>query len=106
MDNATMLNKNLIKELGLENLPPEQQEEISMETGRVIYQNIVIRVLETLNEEDSEEFEKFLDEKSDNQDEIYEFLKSKIPNLEEIINEEVAKFKSGAISIMKAAFEE
>jgi hypothetical protein len=97
------ISQNLIKELGIENLPSEQQSEIVMETGRIIYQNIITRVLETLSKDEADEFEKFLGKNMEDQDKIYEFLKTKIPNIDEIVNEEIIKFKSGAISVMKAA---
>lgn len=93
---------DLIKELGLENLPEEKKMEIVLSASRVIQQNIILRVLEELKtEKDKTEFDNFLAQKQDDENAILEFLKSKIPNLEEIVNEEINKFKESSINLLK-----
>ena len=96
------LKNDLIKELGLENLSEEKKMEIILSAGRVIQQNIILRVLDELKtEKDKKEFDNFLKEKQDDQDAILKFLQSKIPNLDEIINEEINKFKESSINLLK-----
>ena len=92
---------NLIKELGLDNLPSEKQMEILLDVGRIIQQNVVLRVLDELDEKDKGEFDKLLEEKSGDEEAILAFLRSKIKNLDEIVEEETAKFKKGSVNLME-----
>ena len=92
---------NLIKELGLDNLPSEKQMEILLDVGRIIQQNVVLRVLDELDEKDKGEFDKLLEEKTGDEEAILAFLRSKIKNLDEIVEEETANFKKGSVDLMK-----
>ena len=95
------LKQNIIKELGLDTLSPEDQEEAILNIGRIIFQGVLIKVMGEMSEKEKDEFEKILTEKPDDEDAILEFLKSKIPNLDEVVNEEVAKFKRESLDFMK-----
>ncbi|MDI6717572.1 MAG: DUF5663 domain-containing protein [Patescibacteria group bacterium] len=98
MDN---LGKNIIKELGMDTLSEKEQEELILSIGNIIRQNIILQILQELSEADKNEFDKLLGEKPDDQEAIFKFLKSKIPNLDEITNEEISKFKEESINLMK-----
>lgn len=99
---ANTVNQNIIQALGLDNLPEEEKNKMLEEMGRVVYQNIILRVLEELKEEDKDEFDAFLEKNSDNQEAIYEFLKSKIPNLDELAAQEVEKFRKDSLDFANA----
>lgn len=107
MENSLNLNQNtfqiLIKELGIENLSPQDQTEVILEIGRVIQQNIILRTLDELKEEDKNEFDKFLadENKMNDYEASWNFLRSKISNFDEIVNEEVAKFKKDSFHLLK-----
>lgn len=98
-----ILNENIIKYLGLENLDETKQKDTLLRIGKVIYQAVMMRVVDLLDEPSQGEFDKLLDEvKADEskQDMIMEFLKTKIPNLDEIAKEEITKFKEETMSVM------
>ena len=90
------LQADLIKELGLEDLSQEKKDELILRIGELIQQNIVLRVLDELSEKDKEEFDKVLAD--ENSEKTFAFLQSKLPNLEEMVKEEIAKFKKDAIT--------
>lgn len=95
------LNQNIIQHFGLEGLGPKKQEETILRIGKLIYQKVMIRAMELLDDKAQDEFDKFLNAlpKNENaQDKIMEFLKIKIPNLDEITKEEVAKLKKETVS--------
>jgi len=96
---ATTFKENLIKELGLESLPPERQMEIVLGIGRVIQQNVILRILDELPEKDKEDFDKFLKEER-NEEEITKFLEKRIPNLDDIVNEEIEKFREESVDFL------
>ncbi len=93
------IEKNLIDALDLSALSVGEQQEILIRTGTVIYQNVLMRVMEILTEEEQDKFEKLLDNEA-KPEEIFTFLKSKVKNFEQIIEEEAAKFKNKANAIM------
>ena len=98
----TILQENIIKDLGLENLPQKEQEESLLSIGRIIFQSVMIKVMEELDEAGKDEFEKILAEKPNDEEAILNFLRSKLPNLDEIVNDEVAKFKQESVDFVKA----
>lgn len=105
------LKANLITELGIDKLPPERQAELLLKIGDVLYQAVIGRVVEELSESDRDEFDKLLalrigglDEKKDDEDAVFNFLHSKLPNLDEIVNEEIAEFKKESLETMDAIF--
>lgn len=97
----TILQKNIIKELGLDTLPEKEQEEALLSVGRIIFQSVLIRTMEELSEADKDEFDKILSDKSNDEEVILGFLQKKIPNLDEIVNDEVVKFKQESVDFMK-----
>jgi len=101
MDN--LFNKNIISHLGLEHLEPQEQEETLLRVGKIIYQAVMLRVVDILSEEDQKEFEKILDTEGSGEgkgEKILNFLKAKIPNLDEIAKEEIVKFKEETMNVM------
>lgn len=98
----TILQQNIIKDLGFDKLPQKDQEEALLSAGRVIFQAVLIRVLDILSEEEKEEFEKIIAENPEDQEKIMNFLNSKIPDLEEISREEIANFKREVLNLVKA----
>lgn len=96
-----ILHQNIIKELDLDILPAREQEEALLRVGKIIFQSVLIRVMEQLNSKEKDKFTKLLTEKPDDEKAILDFLKSKIPNLNEIVNEEVASFKKESLDFIK-----
>ncbi len=93
------INKNIVHALEIDKLPPEEQQEIIVRVGALIYQNVLMRVMETMPQADQDEFEKILD-KNAGPEEIFTFLKNKVPDFEQVIDEEAIKFRDKANSIM------
>ncbi len=95
----TTIQQTISNTLQFGNLPPEEREEMVLRVGAVIYQNVMTRTIEILEEKDQNEFEKMLDQNG-GPDEVFSFLKAKIPGFEEIIKEEAEKFRNKASNIM------
>lgn len=93
------IQKNIVSALELENLPLEERQEIILRVGALIYQNVLMRAMETMTEKDQDKFEKILD-KNAGPEEIFAFLKDKTKDFEKIIEEEANKFKDKTSGIM------
>jgi len=88
-----LLKKDLFEGLGLQDAPYEERMGLLDEMGKVAMDGVWLRILDSLNDADQAELEKFTD--TDPAPEAFiEFLKKKIPNLEEIVKEEIASYKS------------
>lgn len=91
---------DLIKELGIDKLEPEQKEKIVMDIGEILQQRIVIRVVEELPDEKQDEFKEILDKGEENPELIDDFLKENVPGLEDMILEEIGEYKKGALGMI------
>ena len=86
------IKNNIIKTLNLDNLPESEKEDIIIRIGSLIYQNVLMRILETMPDEKQDEFEKLLDENS-GPEKVFEFLNTNVENFEKIVTEEAEKFR-------------
>lgn len=93
------INKNIVIILGINTLPVEKQKEAMERLGAIVYQEIMLRALDILTEEDKDEFEKLI-EKDQNPETMFGFLSEKIPNLDEIVKEEAEKLRNDSAEIM------
>lgn len=98
------LKANLITGLGIDKLPPEKQADLLLKIGETIFQAVITRVIEELSDEDRTAFDLLLDERKekDDDDAIFTFLQSKLPHLDQIVNEEIAEFKKESIETIEA----
>lgn len=87
------LEANLLKDLGIEDLPLEQKEKILLDVTTIINQNISLRLLEELPEEKAKELETLLTDYADDPDRIQIFFRQEVPNFDELVQEEIAKYK-------------
>lgn len=94
------INKNIVVTLGINKLPIEQQKEAMERLGTIVYQEVMIRVLDILSEKDKDEFEKIVSE-NPNPENLFDFLSSKIPNIEDIVVEESKKLQDEAKEILE-----
>ena len=94
------LTKNVLAELGLENLEPAQMERLLDAMGSIIQGRIQLRIVDELSSDDKESFFKLLDEKK-NDEEIDNFLKQKIPNLEDLLAVVVSECKEEIVEKVK-----
>lgn len=98
----SILKQNIIQDLGIDRLPADEQEEALLSIGRIIFQGVLIRVMGLLGEKDKDEFDKLLTEKADEEEAVLKFLQAKLPNLDEIVNNEIAMFKRESLDFMQA----
>lgn len=96
-----VLKQNMVKDLGLDKLAPQEQEEALLTMGRLLFQAVIARVLEVMNEADKEEFEILLSDKSVDSGVVYEFLQKKVEDLDKIVKEEIVSLKKEAIDFME-----
>ncbi|KKT00445.1 MAG: hypothetical protein UV76_C0010G0020 [Candidatus Nomurabacteria bacterium GW2011_GWA2_43_15] len=92
-----LLNINLVKELGLDSLPPEKKNLLIDQMLEVIESRINLEVLSILTEEQKKELDKVLDSDGD----MVEFLRDKIPNFDLLVAETIANFKKETLDMQQ-----
>lgn len=94
---------DLIKELGIDKLPKEKQEEMLVQMGEVLQQRIILRIVEEFPEDKKDELLKMFEEKKDSPDEINSFIETNLPNAEELITDEIGVYKRESIEFVSDA---
>lgn len=103
MAKNSFLSKDAVADLGLDHLPPAEQEKVLLQIGDIIFKKVMLRVVDELSESAKDEFTKLLDSQSQDQDAVLNFLQKKLPDFNFLVNEEVAGFKKEAVELMRKA---
>jgi hypothetical protein len=93
------INNNIITVLGIDTLPVEQQKEAMERLGAIVYQEVMLRALDEMNDEDKDEFEKLIETNPD-PEAMFTFLAAKVPTIDSIAAEEAEKLRSESTDIM------
>ncbi|MEI6480622.1 MAG: hypothetical protein WCO12_03860 [bacterium] len=92
---------NLVENLGWMDLPEADRDALLEKTGDLIFQKVLARVMEKLDEEDKLEFEKMF-EGDVSDEEVLNFLRSKIPDVDDVVRGEITEFLQDADDVMSA----
>lgn len=92
MSQQSSIQKSLLEEMGLANLPQEKQEELVIKMTEVLLKRIFIETMEKLKEKDQEEYAKMIEAKA-SPEEVEKFLKEKISDYDLVFEKIVADFK-------------
>lgn len=87
------LDQDIIKEWGLESLPPDKKADAVERIGRVVYQAILVRSLDILSNSEQDELDALLDKDETTPKDVMIFLHTKIPTFKSLIGEEKNKLK-------------
>ncbi len=95
------LRNSIIVALGLkpENMTEVQMTDVVDRVGTLIYQGVLQKIMERLPDEDVDQFGKLLDDGVE-PEKITEYLKSKVPDFEELIKLEAQHFIEESADIM------
>lgn len=94
------LEKNVLEELGLKNLSPDETEKLFVSLGEIIQGRINLRIIDELAEADKNAFYALLDQKQ-NDAEVTAFLQEKIPNLNDLVAQVIAESKQEIVEKTK-----
>lgn len=94
MENKNLLEKNIISELGLDDLSEEKKTGLINKISELVEKRITLRLMREIGKEKVNDFSKL--EKQDD-DAKMKFLQDNVPNLESVIQEEVVKVKKEII---------
>lgn len=91
---AQNIQQQLVEAFGIQDLPADKQQEILSRAGELILKRIFLKVMDSLSEEDKNQFDSLLGKQSQPaQEEITAFLGEKIPNINQLMQQEIEAFK-------------
>lgn len=93
MDNQSQIQQQLADELGISKFPQDKQEELLIKMTEVLLKRIFLETMDKLSDRAKIEYEQLVDQ-SATAEQIEEFLKTNIPNYEEMVQEVVSTFKT------------
>lgn len=96
---------DLIKELGIDELPQEQKEETLIQISEVLQQRIVLRIVEELPADKKEEFANAVNDSEAGSAAVDLFLTENLPNVEELILDEIGKYKIEMVEFLSNSSE-
>lgn len=92
MDKKATIQNDLLKDLGLSDLPREKQAELVVRMTEVLLKQIFLETMDRLKDEGKVIFEKMTRELA-SQEDIEKFLKEKISNYDAMLEKIIADFK-------------
>lgn len=95
----TIQLKDIIKELGLENLSIEKQAELIDRMSKLIYQRILLQAINKFSEEEAAELNQLLGK--ENYEKVDEYIRDKCPEFVSILKEELKNFEEEMIKKVK-----
>mgnify|MGYP001615490525 CR=1 FL=1 len=95
LDFKKLLNDNIIGLLGLESLPMSEKVEMIEKMNLLISKRVMLRIMDLLSNEDASK----MAEKEKSPMDMMNFIAEKIPNLNEIVEQEVVKLKEEMLKV-------
>jgi hypothetical protein len=92
MDQQSQIQKSLMEELGLSNLPQDKQDELLIKMTEVLLKRIFLETMDKLGDQGMKEYDKMVEEGA-TAEQLEEFFKSKIANYETMVQKVVEEFK-------------
>lgn len=90
--NQDQIFENLMKDLGLEDLPEDKQAELVVKMTEVILKRMFVETMDRLDPADQDAYSEMLD-KGAIPEEIEQFLRSKIEDYDQLLEKIVVDFK-------------
>lgn len=94
------VREDIITLFNIKDLPEDKQEETINRIGTIIFQNVLMRTLPMLSEEDLAKYEELL-EKNSSPEDLMDFFGDRIPTFLEIVKEESISFREQAAELFK-----
>mgnify|MGYP001577502372 CR=1 FL=1 len=92
-------NKKIAKDFGLESMNSEEQEKMIEKIGNLLFESVVERAVEMMDEETMNDFDDAIDEAGGDYQKVVAFLKSRVPGFNKVVSEELTRLKRATSGI-------
>ncbi len=94
--------ENLAVKLGLQTLPNAERNALLEDLDMMVFRSVLFRAISALNKQDREDLHLLLDGTDDGSLRLpYEFLRKRVKNFDQIVQEEVKKTEKDVARVMK-----
>jgi len=93
------INKKIAKDFGLDNMDSREQEGMVEKIGNLLFESVVERAIDVMDEEMMAEFENTVSEAGSDYQKVIGFLKLKVPGFNQIVSEELLRLKRATAGI-------
>lgn len=93
------LKKKIIDDFGLSQMTEASQEDMIDKIGTLLFESVVERSLDTMDEGVVGEFEKTVAESGEDYGKVINFLRERVPGFTDIVAEELARLRRATSSI-------
>jgi hypothetical protein len=92
------LKKKIADDFGLTQMDPLEQERMIEKIGNLLFESVIERAVDEMNEEAMKAFEEVLSEENDYQ-KVISFLRTKTPGFDSIVSDEMSRLKRATSGI-------
>lgn len=93
------INKKIAKDFGLDNMDSRQQEVMVEKIGNLLFESVIERSVDKMDEEMMNDFEKVIDVAGGDYQKVVGFLKERVPEFNKIVSEELQRLKKATSEI-------
>jgi hypothetical protein len=93
-----MKNSDILELIGIQELPVEEQEELLLDLGDIVFRGTMLRLIERMDDSTQEDFSKLMDT-DPQEDEVMAFLKERVPESDQAVEETLADLRSDILAV-------
>lgn len=87
------------------NVPQDQQQQIIQDTAEILYERVMLRVIESMPAEDRRELADLWEVNKDSPELVDEFIKEKTPQFNALLEQELVSYQKDLSSFMQTITE-
>lgn len=91
--------KRIIKDFGLGKMSAEEQEKMIERIGNLLFESVVERSVDEMDEETMNDFDKILSAAESDYNKVITFMKERVPNFNTLVSEELSRLKRATSGI-------
>lgn len=96
------MNTSLLEALGIQDLSPEEQEEMLIELNDLVFKGSLIRIVELMDDETKDKFNDLL-EADPPEEEIQAFFLEHVPGADKAIEETIEEIRDDILAVTSAS---
>ena len=90
--------QNILDALDMKGLPPEEQEELLLDLGDLVFRGSMLRLIERMDDPTKDDFNTLMD-KNPSEAEVMAFLKERVPDADKAVEETLADLRSDILAV-------
>lgn len=96
--NMPNVANDILEALDLKQLPPEEQEELLLDLGDLVFRGSMLRLIERMDDAVRTDFNILLD-RDPSEEEVMDFLQKRVPDADAAVEETIADLRSDILAV-------